>query len=114
VGRVAGPLAIAESSYRLATATNNLDRIQASADTVAGVAAYAGPVGEAFAAGYGAGQMLDAGVAMATGESLSSRGSRGMTAVDRTISSLLPQNNSLPQYKQENRIAWLLIDTFNL
>jgi RHS repeat-associated protein len=114
LGRVAGPLAIAESSYRLGAATNNLDRMQAGADTAAGLAVYAGPVGEAFATGYGAGQLLDTGVEMATGESLSSRGARGMTAVDQAISSVLPQNNSLPQYKQENRIGWFLIDTFNL
>lgn len=114
VGKVAGPVAIAESSYRLATANNNLDRIQAGADTVAGAAIYAGPVGEAFSIGYGAGQLLDVGVEAATGESLSSRGARGMESVDRAISSVLPENESLPEYKRENRIAWWLIDTFDL
>ena len=113
-GRVAAPLAIAESSYRLATATNNLDRLQAGADTAAGLASYAGPVGVAFSVGYGAGKLLDLGVEAATGESLSSRLARGMEAVDRAISSVLPENESLPEYKRENRIAWWLIDTFNL
>ncbi|MCP9470217.1 MAG: FG-GAP-like repeat-containing protein [Nitrospira sp.] len=113
-GRVAAPLAIAESSVRLATATNNLDRLQAGADTAAGAASYAGPVGVAFSVGYGAGQLLDVGVEAATGESLSSRGARGMEAVDRAISSVLPEDESLPEYKRENRIAWWLIDTFNL
>ena len=114
VGRVAAPLAIAESSYRLATATNDLDRLQAGADTAAGAAAYAGPVGTAFSAGYSAGQLLDVGVEAATGESLSSRGARGLESVDRAISSVLPADESLPEYRRENRIAWWLIDTFNL
>lgn len=113
-GRVVAPLAVAESSYRLATANNTLDRVQAGADTAAGLAAYAGPVGTAFAVGYGGGQLLDYGVEAATGESLSSRGARGMEAVDRAISSVLPENESLPEYKRENRIAWWLIDTFDL
>ncbi len=114
VGRVAAPLAVAESSLRLATATNNSDRLQAGADTAAGLASYAGPVGAAFSAGYGAGQLLDAGVEAATGESLSSRGARGLGSVDRAISSVLPENESLPEYKQENRVAWWLIDTLGL
>lgn len=114
VGRVAAPLIIAESSYRLATATNNLDRLQAGADTAAGAAAYAGPVGIAFSVGYGAGQLLDSGVEMVTGESISSRGASGMERIDRAISSVLPENDSLPEYKRENRVAWWLIDTFNL
>ena len=75
---------------------------------------YAGPVGEAFSLGYGGGQLLDTGVEMATGESLSSRGADAMTAADEAISSVLPHNDSLPEYKQQNRIAWWLIDTFNL
>ena len=95
------------------TATNNSDRLQAGADTVANAAMYAGPVGEAFSAGYAGGQLLDAGVEYATGESLSSRGARGLGSVDRAVSSVLPADESLPEYKQENRIAWWLIDTFN-
>jgi RHS repeat-associated protein len=114
IGRAAAPLAIAESSIRLATATNNLDRLQASADTAAGMAMYAGPVGEAFSLGYAGGQLLDAGVEAVTGESLSSRGARGMGAIDQTVSSILPENNALPEYKRERRIAWWIIDTFNM
>ena len=114
VSRVAGPLAIAESTYRLSTATNNLDRLQAGADTAAGAADYAGPAGVAFSVGYGAGQLLDTGVEMATGESLSSRGASGMERADRAISSILPDNPSLPEYRRENRVAWWLIDTFDL
>ncbi len=114
IGRVAGPAALAESSYRLTTASNNSDRLQAGADTVANAAIYAGPVGEAFSAGYGAGQLLDTGVEYATGESLSSRGAGGLGSIDRAVSAILPEDESLPEYKQENRIAWWLIDTFNL
>jgi RHS repeat-associated protein len=113
-GRVAAPLAIAESSTRLVTATNNLDRLQAGADTAAGAVAYAGPVGTAFSVGYGAGQLLDLGVEAATGESLSNRGARGLESIDQAVSSILPENESLPEYKQRNRIAWWFIDTFNL
>jgi hypothetical protein len=88
--------------------------LQAGADTAAGAVAYAGPVGTAFSVGYGAGQLLDLGVEAATGESLSNRGARGLESIDQAVSSILPENESLPEYKQRNRIAWWFIDTFNL
>jgi hypothetical protein len=64
--------------------------------------------------GYGAGQLLDMGVEAATGESLSSRGASVLTSADQALSSVLPEDTSLPEYKQENRVAWWLIDTFDL
>jgi RHS repeat-associated protein len=109
-GRVAGPIVIAESTLRLATANNNSDRLQAGADTVAGVAMYAGPVGRAFSLGYAGGQLLD----QASGGRLSGGVASGMESVDQTVSSILPRNEALPEYKQRNRIAWWLIDTFDL
>lgn len=49
------------------------------------------------------------------GEKYSAAGviARGMNVADQTFSAFLPQNKALPNYKQKNRVAWWLIDTFN-
>jgi len=53
-------------------------------------------------------------VEAATGESLSSRGADTLGKIDQAVSSVFPEDESLPEYKNENRVAWWLIDTFNL
>jgi hypothetical protein len=113
--RVAGPVAIAASGYRTVTAKTGVDRLEASADTtVLVVGTYGGQVGGAFALGYGGGRLLDEGVGMLTGERISDRLGDSMSAADRALGSVMPKNESKPEYKQESPVAWWLIDTFGL
>jgi hypothetical protein len=117
VGEVAKPLAVGVAVVDLATANNNTDRLVASGDLVAGVAAYCGPVGEAGAAGYTLGGLADKGIEVASkaafGVDLSpSNGiSHGLDAQDKLISAVIPDDPKKPAYKNENKIAWFLIDT---
>jgi hypothetical protein len=59
---IAGGLGVGLGAYNFATATNNSDRVQAGADTIASGIGFLGPVGRAFSGGYAAGQLLDKGV----------------------------------------------------
>lgn len=69
----------------------------------------------AGAAGYALGTLMDASVGAVTGQSLSDRtADRVFGAADRLISPFLSEDESQPRYKQENKIAWYLIDTFGL
>jgi hypothetical protein len=116
IGKVAKPLGVGVAAYELSTAHNNTDRLVASGDLVAGVAMYAGPVGEAFAGGYTLGGLADKGIEKASvavvGVDLSPSNvlAHQMDAVDKVASYVLPDNKNQPAYKNENKIAWFLID----
>jgi hypothetical protein len=117
VGEVAKPLGVGVALVDLGTAHNNTDRLVATGDLAAGVAVYFGPVGESFTAGYTVGGLVDKGIekaSMATvGVDLSpSNGiAKQLEAVDKVASYVLPDNSSKPAYKNENKVAWFLIDT---
>ncbi|MEO3780966.1 SpvB/TcaC N-terminal domain-containing protein [Micromonospora sp. B11E3] len=116
VGAVAKPLAVGVAAVEVVTAHNNTDRLVASGDLVAGVAMYCGPVGEAFSAGYTVGGLADKGIEKASkaafGVDLSpSNGlSKVMDAQDKLISAVIPDDPQKPAYKNENKLAWFLID----
>ncbi|GGN81504.1 hypothetical protein GCM10011579_068160 [Streptomyces albiflavescens] len=117
VGEVAKPLGVIVAAADLATANNNTDRLVASGDLAAGVAMYCGPVGEAFSVGYTVGGLADKGIEKASkalvGVDLSpSNGiAHSLDASDRLVSALVPDNSSKPAYKNQNKVAWFLIDT---
>ena len=117
VGEVAKPLGVAVAAVDLATANNNTDRLVAAGDLAAGVAMYCGPVGEAFSVGYTVGGLADKGIEKASkaafGVDLSpSNGiSHAMDAGDKLVSAVIPDDPKKPAYKNENKLAWFLIDT---
>jgi RHS repeat-associated protein len=117
VGDVAKPLGVVFAVGDLATANNNSDRLVASGDLAAGVAFYCGPVGESFGAAYTVGGLADKGIGYASkaafGVDLSpSNGvSHRLDAEDKTISSVIPDDPKKPAYKNQNKVAWFLIDT---
>ncbi|MCX5173532.1 hypothetical protein OG616_36630 [Streptomyces antibioticus] len=117
VGKVAKPLAVGVAACEMATANNNSERLVAAGDLAAGAAAYGGPVGVAFSVGYTVGGLADKGITAASratiGVDLSPSNllSHGMTGADRVISGVLPDSPSKPAYKNENKIAWFMIDT---
>jgi RHS repeat-associated protein len=116
IGEVAKPLGVGVAVVDLATANNNSERLVASGDLAAGVAMYCGPVGEAFSLGYTGGGLLDKGIEKASkaafGVDLSpSNGiAHSMNATDKVVSALIPDDSSKPAYKNENKVAWFLID----
>ncbi|MGE2817993.1 SpvB/TcaC N-terminal domain-containing protein [Mycobacterium heidelbergense] len=116
VGEVAKPLGVATAAVDLATANNNTDRLVASGDLVAGGAVYFGPVGEAFAGGYTLGGLADKGIEKASkaafGVDLSPSNGIGhaLDAQDKLVSAIIPNDPNKPAYKNENKIAWFLID----
>jgi hypothetical protein len=135
-GRILAPLGILANGYQTVrgaqqtlNATNNLDRIGHGTDTAfAGAGTAAGlmtlfgagsatvggvavaPVLGAASAGYGIGRSID----NATDGRISDNVATGMTIADQAISSILPSNPNQPEYRNQNRIAWALIDAFNL
>ncbi|MEV7099476.1 SpvB/TcaC N-terminal domain-containing protein [Amycolatopsis sp. NPDC051045] len=117
LGEVAKPLGVGVAVVDLATAHNNSDRLVATGDLAAGVAVYFGPVGESFTAGYTVGGLVDKGIekaSMATvGVDLSpSNGiAKQLETVDKAASYVIPDSSSKPAYKNENKVAWFLIDT---
>jgi hypothetical protein len=117
VGEVAKPLGVAVAAADLATSNNNTDRLVAAGDLTAGVAMYCGPVGEAFGAGYTLGGLADQGIAKASKATLGvdlspSNGiAQQLDMADKLISVVLPDSSDKPAYKQENKVAWFLIDT---
>ncbi len=117
VGEVAKPLGVAIAAVDLATANNNTDRLVASGDLAAGVAMYCGPVGEAFSAGYTVGGLADKGIEKGSkaliGVDLSpSNGIAHLAdAQDKLMSAVIPDDPKKPAYKNENKVAWFLIDT---
>ena len=117
VGEVAKPLGVITAAADLATAHNNTDRLVAAGDLASGVAMYCGPVGEAFSVGYTLGGLADKGIEKASkaafGVDLSpSNGiAHGLAGSDTLVSSLIPDDPKKPAYKNENKIAWFLIDT---
>ena len=117
VGEVAKPLGVGVAVLDLATSHNNSDRLVATGDLAAGVAVYFGPVGESFTAGYTVGGLVDKGIekgSMATvGVDLSpSNGiAHELNAADKAVSYVLPDDSSKPAYKNQNKVAWFLIDT---
>ncbi|MFL6164257.1 MAG: SpvB/TcaC N-terminal domain-containing protein [Jatrophihabitantaceae bacterium] len=116
VGEVAKPLAVGLAVVDMATANNNSQRLVAGGDLVAGVAMYCGPVGEAFSVGYTVGGLADKGIETASkaafGVDLSpSNGlSKVMDAQDKMVSAIIPDDPNKPAYKNENKVAWFLID----
>ena len=117
VGKIAKPLAVGVASVELVTASNNTDRLVASGDLAAGVAAYCGPVGVAFSVGYTVGGLADQGIGMATKATIgvdlspSNLMAHQATATDQLISKVIPDSPDKPAYKNENKVAWFLIDT---
>jgi RHS repeat-associated protein len=117
LGEVAKPLAVAGAVFDLTNAHNNTDRLVASGDLAAGVAMYCGPVGEAFSAGYTVGGLADKGIEKGSkalfGVDLSpSNGiSYALDGEDKLISAVIPDDPKKPAYKNENKLAWFLIDT---
>ncbi len=117
VGKVAKPLAVGVAAADLATANNNSDRLVAAGDLSAGIAAYCGPVGAVGSGAYTVTGLADEGLAKLSkamvGQDLSpsSLQSMRMGASDRLISSVIPDSPDKPAYKNENKIAWFLIDT---
>ena len=105
VGEVAKPLAVGLAVHDLATSKTAGDRLAAGGDLVAGVAAYAGPLGEAFSGGYTLGGLADKGIEKATvaavGTDLSPSGliAKGLTAADQQVSKLWA-DPSKPAYTQ--------------
>ena len=116
VGEVAKPLGVAVAAVEVVDANNNTDRLVASGDLLAGAAMYCGPVGEAFSLGYMGGGLLDKGVEKASkavvGVDLSpSHGIQlGLEGADKLVSKILPDSVGQPEYKQQNKVAWFLID----
>ena len=116
-GEVAKPLGVVVATADLATANNNTDRLVAAGDLTAGVAMYCGPVGEAFGAGYTLGGLADQGIAKASKATLGvdlspSNGiAQELNMADKLVSAVLPDSSDKPAYKQENKVAWFLIDT---
>jgi len=104
-GEVAKPLAVGLAIHDLATSKTTGDKLVAGGDLVAGVAAYAGPVGEAFSAGYTVGGLADKGIEKATvaafGTDVSPSGliAKGLTAADQQVSKLWA-DPSKPAYTQ--------------
>jgi RHS repeat-associated protein len=117
VGEVAKPLGVITAAVDMASANNNTDRLVAGGDLVAGVSMYCGPVGEAFGAGYTVGGLVDKGIEKASKATLGvdlspSNGlSYVMDAQDKLVSRIIPDSPDKPSYKNENKIAWFLIDT---
>jgi len=117
VGEVAKPLAVGVAAYDMATANNNSQRLVAAGDLSAGVAMYCGPVGEAYSVGYTVGGLADKGIEKASkaafGVDLSPSNvmSHGLDLQDKLVSAVIPDDPSKPAYKNENKIAWFLIDT---
>ena len=117
VGEVLKPLAVATSTADLATANNNTDRLVAAGDLSAGVAMYCGPVGEAFSVGYTAGGLVDKGISYVSTKTVgvdlspSAGVATSMNVGDKLVSAVIPDDSSKPAYKNENKVAWFLIDT---
>lgn len=116
LGEVAKPLGVAVAAVDVATAHNNTDRLVASGDLAAGVAMYCGPVGEAFSAGYTVGGLADKGIEKASKAALGvdlspSNGiSKVLDVQDKVVSAVIPDDPKQPAYKNENKLAWFLID----
>lgn len=117
IGKVAKPLGVAVAAYDMAKANNNSDRLVAAGDFTAGAAAYGGPVGLAFSASYTLTGLADQGVAAVSkatvGVDLSPSNivSHGMNGADRLVSAVIPDSPDKPAYKNQNKVAWFLIDT---
>jgi hypothetical protein len=100
----------------LVTANNNSDRLVATGDLAAGVAVYFGPVGDAFAVGYTGGGLADKGIEKASkaafGVDLSpSNGiAHSLDQQDKLVSAIIPDDPKKPAYKNQNKVAWFLID----
>ncbi|QWU13791.1 RHS repeat-associated core domain-containing protein [Paenibacillus sophorae] len=101
---VIGAAFVAGDAYAATTAKTGGERFQKSADTLAGLAGFAGPVGMAFSAGYGAGGLINDGL-QAVGADLS----KGLSAIDNTASKLW-SDPSKPAYTQT--IGWKLAELF--
>ncbi|MFE2998004.1 SpvB/TcaC N-terminal domain-containing protein [Nocardia sp. NPDC059246] len=116
VGEIAKPLGVMVAAADLATAPNNSDRLVAAGDLAAGVAMYCGPVGEELSVGYTVGGPADKAIEKASkaafGVDLSpSNGiAHALDAQDKLVSSVIPDNPKQPAYKNENKLAWSLID----
>jgi RHS repeat-associated protein len=117
VGKVAGPLGVAVSAAGIATATNRLDRVQATADTAAAAVGFAGPLGAAFSTGYTVGGLADKGIEWASkkavGVDLSPSNiiASGLTAADQLVSKAFA-DPSKPAYTQT--LGWKIADYFGL
>ncbi|NJJ40875.1 SpvB/TcaC N-terminal domain-containing protein [Paenibacillus apii] len=95
---------VAGDAYAATTAQTGSERFHKSADTVAGLAGFAGPVGMAFSAGYGAGGLINDGL-QAVGADLS----KGLSAIDETASKLWT-DPSKPAHTQT--IGWKMAELF--
>lgn len=95
---------VAGDAYAATTARSGGERFQKSADTLAGLAGFAGPVGMALSAGYGAGGLMNDGL-QAVGVDLS----KGLSAIDETASKLWT-DPSKPAHTQT--IGWKLAELF--
>jgi hypothetical protein len=114
---VAKPLGVGVAAIDLATAHNNTDRLVATGDLAAGVAVYFGPVGESFTVGYTVGGLVDTGIEKASKATLGvdlspSNGiAKQLEMTDKVASMVIPDDSSKPAYKNQNKVAWFLIDT---
>jgi hypothetical protein len=67
LGKGSDILGVGMGIYDFATADDNYERVQAGADTIAsGVGLFGGPVGGAFSAAYGAGQLINKATGLST------------------------------------------------
>jgi len=96
----------------LAKAKNNLDRVDKALNLAFDLAGYVPlPHFKVASKTWDWTTTVVTGLDEASGKKLSGGLSKGIEISDKAVSSLLPKDENLPEYKQENRVAWWLIDT---
>jgi len=115
-GNITSGIGIASSGVDLYEATTNRDvggQIQAGADMAADAVGALGPVGNAFSAGYGIGQIIDKDIVGGlTGKNLSDHTAEGMQQADQGVVSMLREggilDKSKPAYTQT--LGWQIAE----